>query len=630
MPLATITFKPGINRESSQYAAGSSWYDCDKVRFRKGRPESIGGWTTYPTSTTFPTDEAAGDVTTSFRGVCRSLLDWGTAAGAKYLGIGTNLKMYVETGGAMSDITPVRATTAAGDVTFAATNGSGTLTVSDTSHGAAAGDYVKFSGAVTLGGLVTAAVINHEYEIDALVDGDSYTITAVNADQTAVTANASDTGNGGAGGIGAYQINTGTNAFLASVGYGVGTYGSSPWGGGGALTFAGQLRLYSQDSFGDDLIFNPRSGPVFYWDESAGTSARAVDVTTMTGASDAPVAALQVMVSPEDRHVICFGVNSIGTTAIDPLLVRWSAQENAVDWTPTSTNSAGGQVLSTGTTFVGAVQTRQEVLIFTDKSIYSMRFSGAPFVFRFTKISENVTVLSPAAMVATGDAVFFMDLQGFYVFQGSINRIECNVLDYVFSNIDREQLFKVYATNNPDNSEVSWFYPTSSGEVDSYVTYNYVEQHWAIGTFDRGVWIQAPTKTNPVASSNDLANVKTNYLYTHENGYDADGAALGAYIESGGTSLDDGEFFMFMDRFLPDFEIKGTTNNADFTVKIKGTRYPLESPATLSTSTVTAATTQSSVRARARDIILRIESNGTGYGWTMGTFRFDLRSDGRR
>lgn len=630
--LSKITFQPGINREGTQYSAGPGWYDADKVRFRDGRPEGIGGWNKYKMEVTFPANETGGEVTDTFRGVCRSLYDWGTADAAKYLGIGTNLKFYVETGGVVSDVTPLDTTTSAGDVTFDATSGSSTITVTHTDHGRVAGDYVSFSGAVSLGGLITEAVLNHEHEVETVIDSDNYTIIAKTVGQVEVTANASDTGDGGASVIGYYQINTGTNNYLSSTGYGVGAYGAGPYGGAGTLSFAGQLRLWSQDAFGDDLILCPRGGGIYYWDKSSGTNTRAINIADLPGASDTPVIAKQIMVSPVDRHVIAFGVNPLTSSDLDPLLVRWATQESAADWTPRATNTAGGQVLSSGTSIVGAVKTRHEILIFTDSSITSMRYSGAPFVFQFSVVAENVSILSPRAAISAGDAVYFMDADGFYVYQGAVQQLRCTVLNYVFSALDKTQAYKVFAANNPDDSEVTWFYPAGEpgSEVNRYVTYNYKEGHWTIGTFDRGEWIQAPTKTYPVAATNDVVNVKENFLYNQESGYSADGEDIAPYIESGEVSIGDGESLMFMRRMIPDFRFRGTAANANFDITIKGGNFPLKTPTSRAEVTVDSMTEQNHVRVRAREIVMRIEGRGQGYGWTMGDFRFDMRTDGKR
>jgi len=615
--LVKYKFAPGVNKEGTEYTADSGWYDSDKIRFRKGRPEQIGGWQKYSTNT--------------FLGVCRSIHDWKAAAATDYLGLGTTLKYYVNRGDAYYDITPIRETTAAGDVTFAAVNGDATLTVSDTAHGAQQGDFVTFSGAVSLGGNITATVLNQEYQIAAIIDGNSYTVEAKDTSGNTVLADGSDTGNGGASVVGAYQINVGIDAYVPSSGFGAGTWGSSAWGGSTVITSGNQIRLYSEDTFGDDLIFNPRGGDIYYWDESSGVTSRGVTLASNPSASNCPTVALQVMVSDTDRHTIAFGTNAIGSSTIDPLFVRWSDQENPFDWTPTATNTSGGVSLPAGSYILGALKTRQEILIFTDNSIHSMRYSGSPFTYQFSLISEGFSMVSPKAATSAGDAVYFMDRGGFYMYNGAIQRLVCTVLDYVFSNLNQDQIFKVFATTSVDFSEVTWFYPIGTGnpECTNYVTYNYVENSWSVGTLDRGAWIPAQTRNYPIASSN-IRSTDNNYLYTHENGYDADGEAMNAYIESGGIELSEGEQFMFVTRMIPDFEFRGATSSAAMNVVLKGKDFPLMDNQTLSTSVITEDTKQSFIRARARETVVRIESTGTGYGWTLGDLRFDIRSDGRR
>jgi len=615
--LVKFDFKPGINREGTQLTAGTGWYDGDKIRFRKGRAEQIGGWQKYSTNT--------------FLGICRSLLDWVAAASIEYLGVGTNLKFYVNQGDAYFDVTPIRETTAAGDVTFSAVNGSSTLTVADVNHGAIANDFVTFSGAVTLGGNITASVLNQEYEIATIIDGNSYTVEAKDTAGAAVTANASDTGNGGASVVGAYQINTGLNTYVASSGFGAGTWGAGGWGGSTAISAGNQLRLYSQDTFEDNLLFNVRGGGVYYWIESTGTGTRAVALPDVAGALEAPILALQVMVSETDAHTICFGCNEQGQTTINPLHIRWSDQRNPVDWKQTSLNSSRSVTLSSGSFIVGAIKTRQEILVFTDNSIHTMRFSGKPFVYQFDVINEGLSMISPNAATNAGDMVFFMDRGGFYFYNGSIQRLTCTVLDYVFSNINKDQEYKVFATTSVDFSEVYWYYPVGSGntECTNYVSYNYMEDSWAIGTLTRAAWIPANTRRYPIASS-AITYSDNNYLYNHENGYDADGVAMNAYVESGGVEIGDGEQFMFVNRLIPDFEFRGTTASASMNLTMKGKDFPLNSSSTLATATVTENSNQSFVRARTRESIIRVESSGTGYGWTLGQLRFDVRPDGRR
>lgn len=615
--LVKYEFKPGIDKEGTQFTAGAGWYDADKIRFRKGRAEQIGGWQKYSLNT--------------FLGICRSLMDWVAAAATKYLGVGTNLKFYVNQGDAYYDVTPIRETTAAGDVTFAAVNGDATITVSDTNHGAIANDFVTFSGAVTLGGNITAAVLNQEYQIATVIDNNSYTVEAKDTSGNTVTANSSDTGNGGSSVVGAYQINTGLNTYVASSGFGAGTWGAGGWGGSTAISAGNQLRLYSQDNFGDDLIFNVRGGGIYYWDESSGTGTRAIALSDSPSAVGAPTLSLQTMVSENDRHTICFGCNPLGSTTIDPLLVRFSDQENPFDWTPTSTNTAGGVTLTAGSFIVGAIKTRQEILIFTDSSIHTMRFSGSPFTFQFEVVNKGLSMISPNAATNAGDMVFFMDRGGFYFYNGSVQRLTCTVLDYVFSNLNTEQEYKVFANTNLDFSEIYWYYPVGTGntECTHYVSYNFMEDSWAIGTLTRGTFIAGKTRNFPLASS-AFTDTDYNYLYNHESGYDADGSPMNAFIESGGVEIGEGEQYMFVNRMIPDFEFRGSTSSASIDVTLKGKDFPLNTTSTLATANVTENTGQSYIRARTRESVIRVQSTGTGYGWTLGTLRFDVKPDGRR
>jgi len=616
MPLAKIQFNPGVDKEGTEYTADAGWFDSDKIRFRKGRPEKIGGWQKFSTD--------------SFLGICRSLHDWSSLESIKYIGLGTNLKFYVAEGSSFNDITPIRATTAAGDVTFSATNGSSTITVSDTAHGAVVNDFVTFSGAVTLGGNITATVLNKEYQIATVPDTNSYTIIAKDADNAEVTANASDTGNGGSSTVGTYQINTGLNTFVSGTGWGAGAWGASTWGSASSVSAAGQLRLYSQDNFGEDLIFNARGGGIYYWDESSGTGTRAIEIGSLAGASNTPTIALQVMVSDIDQHVIAFGTNPIGSSNIDPLFVRFSDQQNAADWTPTATNTAGGVRINSGSQIIGAVQARQEILIWTDVSLHSMRFVGSPFIFEFTRLSSDISMISPNAAVNARGAVYFMDRGNFYVYNGAVQPLPCTVKDHVFSNLNQDQAFKVFAAENNDFNEVIWFYPVGTGdtEITNYVSYNYEENLWAVGTLARGTWIGAGTRNKPLATT--AINGGNNYLYQHEVGFDDDGQPMTAFIESGDVELGEGEYFMYMNRIIPDFTFSGNSSDATADIVIKGSNFPLESATTLSTSTVTPTSTQSFVRNRARHAVVRVESSGLGYGWRLGTLRFEMRQDGRR
>ena len=617
MPLQKIQFAPGVNKEGTEYTADSGWFDSDKIRFRKGRPEKIGGWTKYTES--------------SFLGVCRSAFAWASLAVVKYIGLGTNLKFYVVEGVKANDITPLRATTSAGDVTFSASNGSSTVTVTDTSNGAAKNDFVTFSDAASLGGTITAAVLNQEYQIAALSSVNVYTIVAKDTSGDTVTANSSDSGNGGSAVVGAYQINTGLNTYVSAVGWGASPWGNGTLGSSAALAVSEQLRLYSQDNFGEDLVFNVRNGGIYYWDQSSGLSTRGVNITSLGGASDCPTTAAQVLVSDNDQHIIAFGANTLGSATQDPLLVRWSDQESAADWTPTATNTSGGVRVNSGSFIVGAVQTRQEILIWTDTSLNSMRFVGAPFVFQFTTLSADVSMISPNAAVNARGNVFFMDKTGFYVYNGAVQQLPCSVQDFVLSGINMSQAFKVFAAENNAFSEIIWFYPAGEGtpDITNYVSYNYAENLWAVGTLARGAWLDSGVLDGPVASS-VVTDTDTNYLYSHEVGYDADGSAMTAYIESGDLEIGDGERFTMINRVVPDFNFSGETGDASIAMTIKGSNYPLETASTLATATITSSTTQSNVRARARHTILRVESSGVGFGWRLGGFRFGMRQDGRR
>ena len=618
MTLAKVQFAPGVNKEGTEYTADAGWFDSDKIRFRQGRVEKIGGWTKY-------SDQ-------SFLGVCRSLHQWSSLESLSYLGVGTNLKFYISEGTLYNDITPIRLTAGAGDATFAATNGSSTITVTENGHGAVVNDFVTFSDAASLGGNVIAAVLNQEYQIASVPTVNTFTIEAKDTSGATVTANASDSGNGGGSTVATYQINTGLNAFVQGTGWGAGTWGSGTWGSSSSTLASGQLRLFSQDSFGEDLIFNIRGGGIFYWDESAGTSTRAINATTLSGASNVPTVALQVLVSDIDQHVIAFGSNPIGSSNIDPLLIRFSDQENAADWTPTATNTAGGVRINSGSEIIGAVQTRQEILVFTDVSLHSMRFVGAPFTFQFATLSTDISMISPNAAVNARGSVYFMDSGGFYVYNGSVQPLPCSVKEHVFSNLNKGQAFKVFAAENNDFSEVIWFYPVGSGdtEITNYVSYNYAENLWAVGTLDRGTWMGYSKSSNPIASSVNTGPTDANYLYNQETGFDDDGSPMTAFVESGDLEIGEGDRLMMISRIIPDFKFSGDTGGASIDFTIKGSNFPLETPTNQATATVTSSTTQSNIRTRARHAVVRVESSGAGFGWRLGDLRFDMRQDGRR
>ena len=621
MPLAKYVFKPGINKEGTNYSNEGGWFDADKVRFRKGRPEKIAGWEKNTLNT--------------FQGTCRSLHSYRDQGQTDYVGVGTNLKYFLKQGDNFNDITPIRKTST-NSITFAATNGSSTITVTDSSHGAETGDFVTFAQAVSLGGLITAEVLNQEYEILKTLTTNTYTITAKDTDGNTVTANSDDSNNGGSAVDGSYQISVGLDVFVKGTGWGADTWGAGTFGSVSPISASSQLRLWSQDNFGDDLISCIRGGGIFLWDESAGATQRAVAFSDLSGASNPPIIALQIMMSDVDKHIICFGANTIGASTADPLLVRWSDKESSIDWTPTSTNQAGGVQLSQGSTIIGALRTRQEILIWTDVGIVSMRFVGEPFIFSFSEVAQGPSLIAPNAAVNANNRVYFMDSGGFYSYSGNAQRLACTVLDHIYSDINLGQQFKIFGTSNENNNEVIWFYPSANSlEIDKYVIYNYLENTWSIGTtsdgFTRTAWIEAPSLDFPLAAAK-TTGTNTNYLYNQEVGHSNDGAAFTAYIESSDFDLaPDGERFTFISKLIPDIEFRDQQSTSDsVTFTIKGRDYPLQDLSTLQTINVTPASTFENTRARTRQAAMRISNSSSDYGWRLGDLRLEIRPDGKR
>jgi len=763
MPLSKITFRPGVNRETTSYGDENGWYNSDLIRFRKGRPEKMGGWERLSSNT--------------IEGTGRSLHVWAALDGSKYMGLGTETKFYIEEGGGYNDVTPIRATTTLGaNPLKTGSASSGILTVTAPSHGAVDNDFVTFSGATTTDG-VTAAQINTEFQL-TLIDSNSYTVT------TEGSASSGDTAGGGSAVVAEYQINTGLNTVVTGTGFGAGTWGgltstysqttlndsggisdsdtsftltsasdfetastttganltassssiaaanssafpskgtiligsekirygtnaSNVFGeltrgedgttaasssSGAAITFVGlmliedeliqytgkstnlinagvvrgvrgttaaahadglavkeanafvgwgessttaaetgsNIRLYTQDNWGEDLIFNVYDGAPYYWDKTLGLGARATTFASQTGASDAPTITRRIMVSGADRHVVCFGCNPINETDQDLLMVRWSDQEDPVDWTPTATNTAGSQRISSGSEIISAQKTRQEMLIWTDTSLHAMRFTGPPFTFGISMLANNVSILGPNAVTTVGDKVFWMDRENFYVYTGRVQVIPCTLLRYVFDDINLDQSFKCFAASNKMFDEVFWFYPTSdSDEIDRYVKFNFTENTWDLGSLSRTAWVDYGIHDNPRGSG---AVSSVNYIYIHELGQNNDGSAMTAFIESADFDLGDGDHFMFMSRVVPDISITDTSGDSSGTVDyiVKTRNYPGDSLTTNSTNSVTPTTQQSFVRARSRQAVMRIQSASTDLAWTLGDLRLDLRPDGRR
>jgi hypothetical protein len=640
MPLTKLQFRPGVNRETTSYTNEGGWFDSDKVRFRAGLPEKIGGW--VKTSIY------------SFLGICRALHTWITLGGSRLTGVGTSEKYYINEGGQYYDITPLRLTTAAGDVTFAAVNTESTLTVTDASHGAVINDFVTFSGAATLGGNITAAVLNQEYQITEIVDDSNYkiqartagtTIQSITVDgqlsPTLVVANGSDTGNGGASVVGKYQINTGLTLAVAGTGWGAGTWGRSTWGSGVTTTSTNELRVFTQDNFGEDLIFNVRDGNIYYWDVSAYTlgTDRAVAISTLGTDATTPTVAKQVLVSDRDRHVIVFGCDSETNSGVqDPLLIRFSSQESLTTWTATVENTAGDLRVGVGSEIVCAVETRQQILVFTDVSLHAMQFLGPPFTFGIDQISENITISGPLAAKAVDDMVFWMGVEEFYIYTGQVQKLPCTVRSYIFNDFNLEQKELVTAALNSSFGEVWWFYPSSeSTEIDKYVIYNYEEQVWSYGSLVRTFWLDRGVNDYPMAAGTD------GYLYNQEfglnDGSTSPASPITSFIESSQLSIGEGTDFVFLTRLIPDVTFDASTDAAaSLNMTLQTRNYPggnyLQTNASAVTQTATTPveqfTTEAFVRLRGRSFALKVDSSTADIQWRLGTPRVEVRPDGRR
>ena len=769
MPLQKLQFRPGINREGTTLANEGGWFESDKVRFRSGYPEKIGGWIldTGPDNSTSPAGTfVSGGTTTpadppsgNFWGVCRSMWNWLNLANYNLLALGTNLKYYIQNGvnGNIFDITPIRFSTAAGDVTFTASTGSPVITVTDAGHGAQAGDFVVFSGAADLGGNITAAVLNREYQITGYVSSNQYTVTA------SVNATAGDSGNGGSSTIGRYQITTGNEIFTQNVGWGAG-----PWGGvligtatttisGGTLsssnttvtvtstagfftptvtiptgsiliesetitytgitgtTFTGctrgvggagsgaatthangtpvvqstsftgwgspattgigsQLRLYSESNFGEDLIFNPRGGPLYYWANSASANTfnrgqllgPSSSVVTKNGtlSTDAycPSVANIVTVSDSSRFVIAFGANdstlpSPQDLIQNPMFICWSDQERPDVWLPAVTNQAGSYTLSHGSQIVSVIQTRQEFLVITDSAIYSMQYLGPPYVWGFQLMGDNISIAGPNAVATVNNITYWMGADKFYMYSGRVETLPCSLRQYVYSDINLTQSFQFFASTNEGYNEIWWFYCSISGPtgantqanpnttIDRYVIFNHLERTWYYGTMPRTYWLDSPLRPTPMSVG---YNGKLIY---QENGND-DGATtpgtllpIEAYVQSSDFDIGDGHNFGLVTRIIPDVTFDGSTSAApalDFAVRPR--QFPGTNYGTADLPTVTSAdnytndryypvqqfTQQVFVRIRGRQMALKVVSNDLGVAWQLGVPRIDTRPDGRR
>ena len=713
MPLNKITFKSGIVSDITPYSNEGGFVDGDKIRFRLGSPEKIGGWEKFSPNT--------------YLGSARRLHNWVALDGSDFMGIGTHLKYYIEEGQTFSDITPIRSTTGAGDITFSATNGSTTITVTDPAHGANENDFVTFSGAASLGGVITTTILNAEFQITSLISSNAYTITS------SVAANSSDTGNGGGSVVGTYQLNVGLDVTVGGTGWGAGQWSGTTsgalatqlnealdvsetgvdvddetgmntandvilveeelmlvsatsddntmtvtrghsgttaathadntlvrlavgnadsandfvgWGNAASVTTPGaQIRTWSHDNFGEDLIINPRDGGLFYWDKTTGLGNRAVELSatsTFSGETSVPTIAKQVLVSDQDRHVIVFGCDGLGGSPTatqgdgiqDPLLVRFSSQENPVDFFPTTTNTAGDLRLGGGSTFVQAVETKEQILVFTNKTLHAMRFIGPPFTFGIKELSKNITIMSPSSAIAIDDNVYWMGVDTFYIYSGQTQQLPCTVKDKVFLDLNVEERNKVHVGANTEFSEVWWFYPSaSSTEIDKYVIYNYLENIWYFGTLARQAWLDRGIRSLPIATGGQ-------YLFNHETGFDDDGSAMTSFVESAPMALGGAERFASINRIVPDISFAGSTSinpQADFTIKARthsGSGFTQTDDSNTSQRTATTPvevyTDKLDVRVRGRTFALRVEATEIGTKFKLGSPQVNIVQDGRR
>ena len=622
MPLTKLQFKPGINREGTNYSNEGGWFDGDKIRFKSGYVERIGGWQKV--------------ATTTFDGICRNMLNFVTLASENFMFMGTHEKAYLEDGGTYYDITPLRTTLSLGSNPITTgTAGSGIVTVTANSHGAKAGGYLTLAGATATDG-ITADQLNQNFEVLTVPNNNTFTV------DTGGAASSGSTAGGGSSVTAAIEIDVGLNTTVLGNGWGAGTWGRFTWSSG-AGSLAGQnLRLWMSDSWGEDLVANIVDGSLYYWDATNGKENRMVELATVGGASGVPTTVRKVMVSDVDRHVLCFGSNPLGSATFDPLLIRWSSQESVTDWTPTATNTAGDIRLSQGSEIVTAIRTTRQILVFTENSLHSVQFVGAPFIFGTALIGTNVRIAGPNTAIAVNDIVFWMGQENFYLYDGRIQTIPCSVREYVFNDINRNQSFKFFSGSLSSNSEVWWYYCSeSSDEIDRYVIYNYLEQVWYYGTLTRTAWNDrgAGNRLFPQAPGTDGA------LYNHENGLD-DGSvnppvAINAFVQSADFDIGDGQQFMLINRILPDLnfgqstatepEVKFTMGARNFSGSVAG--QGSASGDVTRTSVVSGNdnyTKQLHMRLRGRQMNLKVESDTTGVKWRLGAPRLDMRPDGRR
>ena len=623
MALQKLQFRAGINQDVTNYSNEGGWYECDKVRFINGYPEKIKGWKQNGVYT--------------LDGTCRALFGWVTSFSDNFLAIGTNSKVYIDVGENLNDITPIRATSETNNI-FAATDGSSTVVITSSSHGAQTGDFVTFSDAATLGGNITVNVLNQNYKITR-IDANSYSISAKDTDGSTVTANSSDSGNGGTSTIQTFEITAGNGTVEYGYGWGTSTWGRSTWDSGSLQPIIFPLTVWFFDNFDNDLVMNVNTdgkGAIYYWargsvvDPTNVISTRAVLLSSRSNASDVPDEVGQIMVSQVDRHLLAFGATPFGGGTFDPLLIRFANQNEPENFTPSSLNSAGFIKVSSGSRIVTAFRARQEILVFTEMSLHSLQFLGTTDVFGLNELESNISIASPRAIAGASNVVYWMGADKFYVYNGRVDTLNCPLRDYVFNNINFDALSYVYAGTVETHNEIWWFYPSKNSSInDSYISYNYKENIWFYGSLNRSAWLDSNLRQFPQA-------VGDNFVYNHETGNDADGSAMSAFITSSDFDIGDGDKFTLINKIIPDVSFTGSNSSSPsvkMTVKPRnfpGSTYSVEQDKNVIETDVNVYTEQVFLRARARQMGFKISSDAVGTSWKLGTPRLDGRPDGRR
>lgn len=617
MPLLRLFLKPGIDKQNTEYGAEGGWIDGDYIRFRYGLPEKLGGWTNFGESVTYTL------------GMASEVFAWNDLAGSPALVVGTTRKVYVFYGGIWADITPIRATETG--VTFDTTSGLTSVVVNDTNHGAVVGDFVTFSSVTGNPGGITNASLQNEFEILEVLSATAYRIQS--PVQASSTASAAGTATA------AYQINVGSDVSYFDFGWGTGVWGLSTWGTARPQSASLSLisRVWQFDNFGEDLILQLVNGGIYRWDISSGINTRAAAIP------NAPTKSRYALVSTPDRHLICFGTEStIGTPVTqDPMYVRFSSQENLEEFTATATNTAGGQRLTDGNEVITALRSRGQILIWTDTSLHGMQYVGPPYTFGFQQLGANCGCIGPHASADVNGVSYWMSKDAFYVFDGTVKKLPCTVQDYVFKDINLIEAAKTHVGVNTQFNEVTWWY-CSLGQnyINRFVTYNYLENVWSVGTLARTSWHDLGTYDKPMATDYDPtateATISTIYgvtagrsrLYNHEDGVNAVTDPIPSYIKSGYFDIGDGDEMMYMRRFIPDFK----DQSENLTVHLLLRPYPQGAavPSSLDPYVISPNTEKVDTRARGRQISLRVASDGVGSNWRFGTMRVDIQPDGMR